>query len=63
MKFKIGSIVKHKTADFKMLILSFNDENDSYNCRWYSPNTAKNEDGFISTNFDEFELEHFTKKQ
>lgn len=59
MKFQIGSIVKHKIADFKMLIISFNNENNSYKCTWYSPSTTKNEDGFIYTNFDEIELEPF----
>jgi uncharacterized protein YodC (DUF2158 family) len=60
MKFKIGDIVKHKTADFKMLIVEANNENNSYKCTWCNPEKYKHEHGFVTTNFDEIELELFT---
>ena len=62
MKFEIGAEVKHKTSEFKMIVIAFNDENDYYKCRWYDPEKTNNEDGFISTNFHETELELFTKQ-
>lgn len=44
-----------------MLVLSFNDENDSYKCIFYNPTKSEKEHGFTTTSFDEFELEPFSK--
>lgn len=57
LKFNIGDVVKHKAADFKMVITFYDDERNLYHCQWYN-NTIND---FKNERFSEHQLEYYTE--
>ena len=57
LKFNVGDVVKHKAANFKMVITHYDKDRLLYHCQWYndSLNDFKNE------RFSEYQLEYYTE--
>lgn len=62
LKFKLGDVVKHKAANFNMVVLSITDKiNKKYQCSWFNDNYESKFKGFQEHTFSEHELENSTK--
>lgn len=60
-KFKDGDIVKHKTAEFKMVIVNIREIANfyKYTCRWFSDICENEQTGFKTAEFEEYELDYY----
>lgn len=59
LKFKNGDVVKHKAADFKMVVVSANELHGTsqYKCSWFNAEIKSEYSGFHYSTFTEQELE------
>ena len=62
LRFKVGDVVKHKAADFKMLIMEVPEYNTGkYSCLWFNADVSKGDNsGFVASMHLEFELQSIT---
>lgn len=58
LKFKLGDVVKHKSADIKMVITKLPKQSDGqYGCLWFDKTVDKSDDfGFVTSWHKDFEL-------
>ncbi len=62
-KFKDGDVLKHKTANFQMVVVNVSGIHGiyTYTCRWYD-NNCKDNQPFKEDKFKEHELEVYYKE-
>lgn len=61
-KINVGDLVKHKTAEFKMVVAELVQNTGKpvkYKCSWFNKEISGDYSGFHYQEFDEHELEKF----
>lgn len=61
LKFKLGDVVNHKSAEIKMVITSLPNQSDGqYGCLWFDKTiSSSNDKGFVTSWHRDFELTTF----